>query len=462
MDWLVLFAAAGTSLLVPVAVIVVRQSVKGHRQEIIRDLERVFKPIDGSQAKAIVPSFEFVKFKYFLPDESQRYGRGHDTPLWVFLVSSSPLLILLTSFGILAFGALIPLTRSEYTLLWLPHWSLVPEPRAWLVALIVAYMSCLLYVMNSLLQAVENFELGPMTFLDAAVHLLYGVVTAVIVTSIARQVFPDTGASAQLAMLIAAAFAIGYVPGLGVRTLLRATRLSFFKQEDEALVTALKSTPLEVVDGLDSDVRAKLTRHHIVTVQNLATANPIMLFVETPYGIYQIIDWVAQAQLCTAVGPQKFVEFWKLGIRTIFDLERATLENGVSNPALKRAIAAVLLRNAETYMPQLGIAPNTNAGGSEEIAEGLVRTILDDLHIQRLRQIWVRISEHLGGDTTSLPRLPRPQSPEACFGVRPPGKNPIAPSGPRGTSSEPPEGGGQKEAPSDTNTVQAETAPQAA
>src|SRR5262249_40870266 len=155
---------------------------------------------------------------------------------------------------------------------------------------------------------------------------------------------------------------------------------------------------IEVIDGIDSEVRSRLSQSHIVSMQNLATANPIMLFVETPYGVYQIIDWVAQAQLCAVLGPKALMELWKLGIRTIFDLERAVF--GTSSLALRHEIGKIIVSGRkEEEQARLGLAAaDQPSKQSDETVLALVEILVDDLHIQRLRQIVNRISERLGAE----------------------------------------------------------------
>jgi hypothetical protein len=417
LDWIVILTSAGLSIALPVAIIYVRQTVKTQRQDVINDLAAIFEPKDSQASREhIIPSFEFVKFKYSVPDDPNELAQEQaaqrrvvrataperDFSKTMFVVASMPLMVVLFALGLIAFGAVITLVMGELTALnWVskfPTAFLVKENKVdglntWLAMLAVAYIAGYLYIVRDLLRAVANFELSPMTLLMSAIHVLFGVVTTLILASVASEV--KILGSAQALLL--AAFAVGFVPELGVRTLLRATKLRLFKSEDDGVYNTFSATPVEVIDGIDTEVRSRLSLHNIVSVQNLATANPIMLFVETPYGVYQIIDWVAQAQLCSALGPKAVIEFWKLGIRTIFDLERA-LMGASSTRELRHEVGKIIvLGRKPEEQERLGLSPaSVPADAADKTVLALASIILDDLHIQRLRQIANRIAERLG------------------------------------------------------------------
>lgn len=268
-------------------------------------------------------------------------------------------------------------------------------------------------------------------------------------------------------------------PWARMKRLLRSVKLS-----DDRFGEATKSLPLDLIDGIDFFTRVRLEEAGVYEVQNLAVANPILLHVETPFGIYQVIDWVAQAQLCTVVGPERFLLLRQYNLRTIFDLERAVLSLK-STSEFRRIVGGILLMTTETArrierlggstlttldkvvrpgvslaefaattaematreskfrlrlrepvdrgtcpptslryavwpvtLPD-GLAPPQSsfvlkAGdlcetiGIYETKEAdatikhMVRVIMDDLHVLRLRQIWESIARRLGEDAATL------------------------------------------------------------
>lgn len=192
------------------------------------------------------------------------------------------------------------------------------------------------------------------------------------------------------------------------------------KTTDDRFVEVTKIISLDIIDGIDFETRFRLEECGIYDVQNLATYNPIMLFIETPFGIYQCIDWVAQAQLCHILGPDKFLIFRELNIRTIFDLERA-IDSKDSPDVYDRICAAILLAPTRGLRRSAALAAFKFAivkeGHTEledvdayflwlndEIAKGdegtkaiehLMAWIGDDLHVRRLRRLWNDIARSL-------------------------------------------------------------------
>ena len=199
------------------------------------------------------------------------------------------------------------------------------------------------------------------------------------------------GASTATGLLMITAFVGTYMPDDILRYFLSLSSIRQLKEERSDFGREILSIPIEVLDGIDSKIRYRLSDFHIESVENLASANPLMLFVETPYGFYQTLDWVSQAQLCASVGPDALFKLWKLGIRTIFDLERAALSNGFVEDDLLRAVARIILPD---------LADMTSWNKQAIVAD--IRIRVDGSDTRRLRQIVNRLNQRLGWDSVSL------------------------------------------------------------
>lgn len=428
------------SAVLPFAILSLRRTVRLRRQEVILDLQQMFEFGDTRAGEeAIIPSFEFVKYKYFPRTEPKATAPGEagnagpvgdaagaararanaialgkakgrapdaDASILTYFICSLPLVLLVFAFSVLAISVILAqLLTPELGSAGLPPFrhmtgnGMSPQWMAGLWVFIVAFLGGYLFAVRGLLRAVNNFDLTPGSFVAAALQMLLGVASAMVIMvgGLGSLIHGEALTSIAVPGAIVVAFIIGFIPEFGLRTLYRSSKLLLFKIEDDKLYQSFKATPVEVIDGVDTEIRSRLAELNIVSVQNLATANPIMLFVETPYGIYQSIDWVAQAQLCAAVGPHAVLRLWKLGIRTIFDLEKAVLVPGYTTPRLRQAVGRALLADADPAT-EAGLEADAGTTLDDDTILALVDNKLDDLHVHRLRQITNRIKQRLGAE----------------------------------------------------------------
>ncbi len=457
-----LAAAIFAALVAPIVLIAIRHEIRVRRIRLIESLERPFRdsPLKTSEGgKALRPSIEFVKAKYAVdldpplhvpnaadfrdlnlqnPDV-ERFLRGlhwwQVRSNWTLLLAALPYVVI-CAVGfhlVLGLGAAI-LFPSGCA----PSGLRCPEVGGsrgitpFILVLATAFLGAYAFSLRILIRAVVVFDLSAITMFRAAMHLALNVPVACLLYAAlhdAIDLVPGQGLGLGVGAWMLLGFAFGLVPDAGIMfVFLRIARvLPLIKGMDARFIPLAPSVPLDLIDGIDFFTRFRLEEANVHEVQNLACANPLMLFVETPFGLYQVIDWVAQAQLCTQVGLERFLLLRQQNIRTVFDLERAVLSES-SQPAVQRVVGGILFastdqkrRIAETAgatFASFGMADKPTLSleefdiavrqamidteGWNEALEHFVRVILDDLHVSRLRSIWSDMDAVLGAPGWAL------------------------------------------------------------
>lgn len=238
-------------------------------------------------------------------------------------------------------------------------------------------------------------------------------------------------------MIIALALLVGLFPLAFIDLLVARFPSLALRRVDSDDKKLMKEYPLDMIIGIDPYMKFRLSEFEIEDVQNLATANPIQIFVETPYGLYEVIDWIAQAQLIIAVGSKKTRLLRNLNIRTVFDLA-----NIGQDRFLRQRIYTILVADptAPALFPddqkEVGQSKNideksqeeksqaksemkkqdkpiiqTHQGNDEQLHNNsleknklckpsdalteIISIITDDLYIKRLNQLWFIIEKRL-------------------------------------------------------------------
>ena len=147
-------------------------------------------------------------------------------------------------------------------------------------------------------------------------------------------------------------FFVGLFPEAGINWIKRTADkiLQQANAEDSQL-------PLSNIDGISLWHEGRLDQEGIENVQNLASANLLVLVADTPFDVGLVVDWVDQAVLLMHVAPDQVGALQKAGLRYASSVVDAVAANpaqvhaasGISVPEL--AILRQTLKSCHEFEP---------------------------------------------------------------------------------------------------------------
>ena len=366
------------SLLLPLAIFIGRHNVRARRWALLEELQTTFRPALRGRG---VQTFEMARARYRRRAQDEAVGERIGEVLNYFV----PVLIFLLVSGT---GFLLVFVASDYSfdkqdlLLGGPEprsgTALVDYQRGTAALLAVAFSAAYLWSIGYLVLRIANFDLSPVSFMRTSVHILLTALTMIVLRHFFGAGMGLDGEN-TLGVLVGLALLMGMFPRLGINFLIdrMPTDVRLNRAVKEAGEISRKY-PLDLIDGIAAGMKFRLAHFEIVDAQNLATYNPIILFLETPYGLFKILDWISQAQLLVVVGPERFLKLRALNVGNI----RRLLDYGEDDEA-RKLLGPVLID------PPAGI----------EVTDGMIKaeikSIREELHVQRLLELCEAVVESM-------------------------------------------------------------------
>ena len=416
-SWAYVLLVVFLALLMPAALITTREELRRVRLRVVEELQATF-----FRSQPNLPQLALVAARYrggsddlttSDTSETDRGSQRRTKHARVKILGGASFFFLVCFLGFLLLMMPTSMLLSEtpvfpqvtYSLFWITG-----EPaRDGLEQAVgiagAAFLGGYVFQLRYLVRATLNQELSALAFVRASLHIVQGIIVAVVAFRALGVGLVDIapGSDVGYGGSLGLAFLIGYWPNMGLMKIAKFVRAKA-KQIDERAMDLARLIPLELIDGIDAETAARLEEANLYDVQNLAAANPIGLYAETPFGLLEIFDWILQAQLCVNVGVPGYGDLKEHGIRTIFDLERAALAAGAPDSYV-RAIGGVIFKHTNSdFRTQLGLQGSSASDAAPspatldpEIVRHAVAIMVDDLHIHRLRALWRAMIESTSG-----------------------------------------------------------------
>lgn len=202
----------------------------------------------------------------------------------------------------------------------------VPYISLTLMAIVGAFLGSFVWASGYVYRRLASYDLTPATYFQVSLRMLSGTMVAIALRHILPMIF-STQDEFLVSLVILAAFVSGYEPSFGIRLVWQWANKFLRQGADNQPAAPAEKTSVQYIDGISTYIKTRLEEFEIDDVQNLATENPITLYARTPFGLPEIVDWIAQAQLYQLFSRDKIQALKRIGVRNIFHFHAQALGN---------------------------------------------------------------------------------------------------------------------------------------
>ncbi|HUF56906.1 MAG TPA: hypothetical protein VMM55_10155 [Thermohalobaculum sp.] len=366
------------SLLLPLSIFFGRGNVRTRRLAILDGLRECVEDADAGCRHFVLKELDLIRSRYAEPSLSWSAALAYVMPTILF--------VLLSMIGFAALFTVVDMAALESENLFLRGITGTEDVRGYqagtVAVVAAAFLGAYVWSVNYLVLRIANFDLSPLSFLRVSSHMLLTVFLAGILRHV---VASGVEALFTLGVVLGIAFLMGLFPTLGMNVLIDRlpARLGLKRPVAQSNEIA-REYPLDLIEGIDAGIKFRLGSLEIVDAQNLASANPIKLYIESPYGLLRILDWIAQAQLLVSLGPEKYLKLRAIGVRDIHGFL------ALGDTSTRKALKPIVFGDFES---------------PEEAMDVYVRSLEQVLHVRRLIR-WLNTFASLM-DSPAQQRLPR-------------------------------------------------------
>lgn len=209
-----------------------------------------------------------------------------------------------------------------------------------------AYLGWLIWSLTTVFSRFRTLEVLPSTYSTLIIRF---VVSVTIVPIVASLLISSINNLATISLVSAVSFLVGMFPEIGLAYIRQIAEAKLVLRRDAHGEIKPARINLSLIEGVTYARKLRLAEIGIEDVQGLAFTNPFRILGLSAQSPFEVVDWIAQAQLLLEMKPANFEKLRGIGIRNVLHFVQQTDDPAeLSSLAEASNLLEVYVRTART------------------------------------------------------------------------------------------------------------------